>query len=292
LGHHRRREFPGTSGGVVRNSRLYFHDYRTLNRRAVLRWWHNAAHDSQPPPGESRTSGQCLFGPTWRLFPGRGLAPAIAVDSWPTWEYRVEATPGHSESCAGEERPWHLLYSGGVAEKSPQLVKRLRRVATRSACHGFIASGSSITSTQALSAKRTPAVEALPGNTDRQGRTSYRAASFDSRANSLLGARRSSLTPASNTNSSVFRSVTIATDSWASPEPARSLRRRRHARGISDVGGQILRRARCRVRWRLFPDTAVLGDPAPVLKQHQLRGRRPFTFICTPGKWTRQPRWR
>jgi polysaccharide deacetylase family protein (PEP-CTERM system associated) len=71
-------------------------------------------------------------------FQVAALAPAIAVDSWSTREYRVEAnTEVILELCADKNIRGTFFILGWVAEKSPQLVKRIAAAGHEIACHGF-----------------------------------------------------------------------------------------------------------------------------------------------------------
>lgn len=71
-------------------------------------------------------------------FQVAALASAISRESWSTREYRVEAnTDVILQLC--EERKVHgtFFILGWVAEKSPQLVRRIASAGHEVACHGF-----------------------------------------------------------------------------------------------------------------------------------------------------------
>jgi len=71
-------------------------------------------------------------------FQVAALAPAIPVESWPTWEYRVEAnTEVILQLCAEKGVRGTFFILGWVAEKSPNLVKRIANAGHEIACHGF-----------------------------------------------------------------------------------------------------------------------------------------------------------
>jgi polysaccharide deacetylase family protein (PEP-CTERM system associated) len=71
-------------------------------------------------------------------FQVAALAPAISVESWPTREYRVEAnTEVILKLCADKNVRGTFFILGWVAEKSPQLVKRIAAAGHEIACHGF-----------------------------------------------------------------------------------------------------------------------------------------------------------
>jgi polysaccharide deacetylase family protein (PEP-CTERM system associated) len=71
-------------------------------------------------------------------FQVAALAPAIAVESWPKWEYRVEAnTEVILKLCAEKSVRGTFFILGWVAEKSPNLVKRIAAAGHEIACHGF-----------------------------------------------------------------------------------------------------------------------------------------------------------
>jgi polysaccharide deacetylase family protein (PEP-CTERM system associated) len=71
-------------------------------------------------------------------FQVAALAPAIPVESWPTWEYRVEAnTEVILQLCEEKNVRGTFFILGWVAEKSPQLVKRIAAAGHEIACHGY-----------------------------------------------------------------------------------------------------------------------------------------------------------
>ncbi len=71
-------------------------------------------------------------------FQVAALAPAIPVESWPTRELRVEAnTEVILELCAEKGIRGTFFILGWVAEKSPQLVKRIAAAGHEIACHGY-----------------------------------------------------------------------------------------------------------------------------------------------------------
>src|SRR3984893_15035925 len=70
-------------------------------------------------------------------FQVAALAPAIAVDSRPLGKYRVEAnTEVILKLCAEKNVRGTFFILGWVAEKSPQLVKRIAAAGHEIACHG------------------------------------------------------------------------------------------------------------------------------------------------------------
>lgn len=71
-------------------------------------------------------------------FQVAALAPAIPVESWPSQEYRVEAnTEVILKLCAEKGVRGTFFILGWVAEKSPNLVKRIAAAGHEIACHGF-----------------------------------------------------------------------------------------------------------------------------------------------------------
>jgi polysaccharide deacetylase family protein (PEP-CTERM system associated) len=71
-------------------------------------------------------------------FQVAALAPAIPVDSWHSRECRVEAnTEVILKLCAEKNIRGTFFVLGWVAEKVPQLVKRIAAAGHEIACHGF-----------------------------------------------------------------------------------------------------------------------------------------------------------
>lgn len=71
-------------------------------------------------------------------FQVAALAPAISRESWPTREYRVEANTERILSLLAEKGVHGTFFVlGWVAEKSPDLVKRIAAAGHEIACHGF-----------------------------------------------------------------------------------------------------------------------------------------------------------
>ncbi|MGH8208716.1 MAG: XrtA system polysaccharide deacetylase [Steroidobacteraceae bacterium] len=71
-------------------------------------------------------------------FQVAALAPAVSRESWPTREYRVEGnTEIILQLLAQKNVRGTFFVLGWVAEKSPQLVKRIAAAGHEIACHGF-----------------------------------------------------------------------------------------------------------------------------------------------------------
>lgn len=71
-------------------------------------------------------------------FQVAALASAIPRESWPTQEYRVEAnTEVILQLCEESRVRGTFFILGWVAEKSPNLVKRIANAGHEIACHGF-----------------------------------------------------------------------------------------------------------------------------------------------------------
>jgi polysaccharide deacetylase family protein (PEP-CTERM system associated) len=118
-------------------------------------------------------------------FQVAALAPAIAVDSWPTWEYRVEAnTEVILKLCAEKNVRGTFFILGWVAEKSPQLVKRIAAAGHEIACHGF-SHQLIYNQTQALFREETLRSKHFLEDTIGKAVTGYRAASFSITPDSL-----------------------------------------------------------------------------------------------------------
>lgn len=118
-------------------------------------------------------------------FQVAALAPAISVESWPTREYRVEAnTEVILKLCAEKKVHGTFFILGWVAEKSPQLVKRIAAAGHEIACHGY---------SHQLIYRQTPEVfreetfrsKRFLEDTIGQSVTGYRAASFSITRDSL-----------------------------------------------------------------------------------------------------------
>jgi polysaccharide deacetylase family protein (PEP-CTERM system associated) len=66
------------------------------------------------------------------------LAPAVSRDSWEAREYRVEANTERLLTLLAEHRVQGTFFVlGWVAERSPELVRRIARAGHEIACHGF-----------------------------------------------------------------------------------------------------------------------------------------------------------
>ena len=94
------------------------------------------------PPSPPKTSSGPLLNAfsvdVEDYFQVAALAPAITVESWPTWEYRVEAnTEVILQLCAEKGVRGTFFILGWVAERSPNLVKRIACAGHEIACHGF-----------------------------------------------------------------------------------------------------------------------------------------------------------
>ena len=113
------------------------------------------------------------------------LSPAIPVESWPTREYRVEAnTEIILKLCAEKNVRGTFFILGWVAEKSPQLVKRIAAAGHEIACHGY-SHQLIYKQTQAVFREETLRSKHFLEDTIGKGVTGYRAASFSITRNSL-----------------------------------------------------------------------------------------------------------
>jgi polysaccharide deacetylase family protein (PEP-CTERM system associated) len=118
-------------------------------------------------------------------FQVAALAPAISVDSWPTHEYRVEANTEIILSlCAEKNIRGTFFILGWVAEKSPQLVKRIAAAGHEIACHGF-SHQLIYRQTQEVFREETLRSKRFLEDTIGNAVTGYRAASFSITRNSL-----------------------------------------------------------------------------------------------------------
>jgi len=118
-------------------------------------------------------------------FQVAALAPAIPRESWPTWEYRVERnTEVILQLCDEKKVRGTFFVLGWVAEKSPQLVKRIAAAGHEIACHGF---SHQLIYSQTPEVFREETLRAKHFLEDVIGKavTGYRAASFSITRNSL-----------------------------------------------------------------------------------------------------------
>jgi polysaccharide deacetylase family protein (PEP-CTERM system associated) len=149
------------------------------------------------------------------------LSPAIPVESWPTREYRVEAnTEVILKLCAEKNVRGTFFVLGWVAEKSPQLVKRIAAAGHEIACHGY-SHQLIYKQTQAVFREETLRSKHFLEDTIGKGVTGYRAASFSITRDSLW-ALDTLIDAGFEYDSSVFP---IRHDSYgipgASPEPGK-----------------------------------------------------------------------
>ncbi len=118
-------------------------------------------------------------------FQVAALAPAIPVESWPTREYRVEANTGVIlDLCAEKNIRGTFFILGWVAEKSPQLVKRIAEAGHEIACHGF-SHQLIYRQTREVFREETFRSKHFLEDTIGKAVTGYRAASFSITSNSL-----------------------------------------------------------------------------------------------------------
>src|SRR5580692_1801968 len=118
-------------------------------------------------------------------FQVAALAPAIPVESWPTREYRVEAnTEVILKLCAEKNVRGTFFILGWVAEKSPQLVKRIAAAGHEIACHGY-SHQLIYNQTQAVFREETLRSKHFLEDTIGTAVTGYRAASFSITRDSL-----------------------------------------------------------------------------------------------------------
>ncbi len=118
-------------------------------------------------------------------FQVAALAPAIPVESWPTREYRVEAnTEVILKLCAEKNVRGTFFILGWVAEKSPQLVKRIAAAGHEVACHGY-SHHLIYNQTQAVFREETLRSKHFLEDTVGTAVTGYRAASFSITRDSL-----------------------------------------------------------------------------------------------------------
>ena len=118
-------------------------------------------------------------------FQVAALAPAISRESWPTREYRVESnTEVILQLCQEKKVRGTFFILGWVAEKSPQLVKRIADAGHEIACHGF---SHQLIYTQTQEVFREETLRAKHFLEDVIGKavTGYRAASFSITRQSL-----------------------------------------------------------------------------------------------------------
>jgi polysaccharide deacetylase family protein (PEP-CTERM system associated) len=118
-------------------------------------------------------------------FQVAALAPAISRESWPTREYRVERnTEVILQLCEEKKVRGTFFILGWVAEKSPQLVKRIANAGHEIACHGF---SHQLIYRQTLEVFREETLRAKHFLEDVIGKTvtGYRAASFSITRDSL-----------------------------------------------------------------------------------------------------------
>jgi polysaccharide deacetylase family protein (PEP-CTERM system associated) len=118
-------------------------------------------------------------------FQVAALAPAISRESWPTHEYRVERnTEVILQLCQEKKVRGTFFILGWVAEKSPQLVKRIANAGHEIACHGF---SHQLIYTQTQDVFREETLRAKHFLEDVIGNavTGYRAASFSITRQSL-----------------------------------------------------------------------------------------------------------
>jgi polysaccharide deacetylase family protein (PEP-CTERM system associated) len=149
------------------------------------------------------------------------LSPAIPVESWPTREYRVEAnTEVILKLCAEKNVRGTFFILGWVAEKSPQLVKRIAAAGHEIACHGY-SHQLIYKQTQAVFRDETLRSKHFLEDTIGKAVTGYRAASFSITRDSLW-ALDTLIDAGFEYDSSVFP---IRHDSYgipgASPEPGK-----------------------------------------------------------------------
>jgi polysaccharide deacetylase family protein (PEP-CTERM system associated) len=149
------------------------------------------------------------------------LSPAIPVESWPTREYRVEAnTEVILKLCAEKNVRGTFFILGWVAEKSPQLVKRIAAAGHEIACHGY-SHQLIYKQTQAVFREETLRSKHFLEDTIGKAVTGYRAASFSITRDSLW-ALDTLIDAGFEYDSSVFP---IRHDSYgipgASPEPGK-----------------------------------------------------------------------
>jgi polysaccharide deacetylase family protein (PEP-CTERM system associated) len=118
-------------------------------------------------------------------FQVAALAPAIAVESWPTRELRVEAnTEVILKLCAEKNIRGTFFILGWVAEKSPQLVKRIAAAGHEIACHGY-SHQLVYRQTQEVFRQETFRAKGFLEDTIGNAVTGYRAASFSITRDSL-----------------------------------------------------------------------------------------------------------
>jgi len=118
-------------------------------------------------------------------FQVAALAPAISIESWPTREYRVEAnTEVILKLCAEKNVRGTFFILGWVAEKSPQLVKRIAAAGHEIACHGY-SHQLIYRQTQEVFREETFRAKRFLEDTIGKAVTGYRAASFSITRDSL-----------------------------------------------------------------------------------------------------------
>jgi polysaccharide deacetylase family protein (PEP-CTERM system associated) len=118
-------------------------------------------------------------------FQVAALASANPVESWPTREYRVEAnTEVILKLCAEKNVRGTFFILGWVAEKSPQLVKRIAAAGHEIACHGF-SHQLIYRQTQAVFREETLRAKRFLEDVLGKAVTGYRAASFSITRDSL-----------------------------------------------------------------------------------------------------------
>ena len=118
-------------------------------------------------------------------FQVAALAPAIPVESWPTREYRVERNTEVILKLLDEKRVRGTFFIlGWVAEKSPQLVRRIAEAGHEVACHGY-SHQLIYNQTQAVFREETCRAKRFLEDTIGKAVTGYRAASFSITRDSL-----------------------------------------------------------------------------------------------------------
>jgi polysaccharide deacetylase family protein (PEP-CTERM system associated) len=118
-------------------------------------------------------------------FQVAALAAANPVETWPTREYRVEAnTEVILKLCEEKKVRGTFFILGWVAEKSPQLVKRIAAGGHEIACHGF-SHQLIYRQTQAVFREETLRAKRFLEDVIGKAVTGYRAASFSITRDSL-----------------------------------------------------------------------------------------------------------
>jgi len=113
------------------------------------------------------------------------LSPAIARESWPTREYRVERNTEIILNLLAEKGIQGTFFIlGWCAEKSPQLVKRIAAAGHEVACHGY-SHQLIFTQTQDVFRQETLRSKHFLEDTIGAAVTGYRAASFSITSRSL-----------------------------------------------------------------------------------------------------------